>query len=215
MSNTINPRQRQILDLFLKNRIGLCIDEIATSLNISRSAVQQQLSFLERDGYIQTGGLKKTAGRPIRTFILTELGINFFPKQYAWFSDLILSNLKNELGSDAFVAYLQKLGGSLAQSLLSDFEGKQTDERIEKLIKTMEGLGFQATAIAVDKKKEETDYPNYITARNCIYHDVAQKHPEICELDKVLIATLLGKKVDLTECMAKGEHICRFKIKDN
>ena len=208
MSNIINPRQRQILDLLMANKAGLCTDEIAQSLDISRSAVQQHLATIEKSGYVQIGEFKKSAGRPIRTFVLTELGINFFPKQYAWFSELILSDLKNELGNKAFKAYLQKLGGSLAQSLLADFEGKNPEERIEKLVETMQSLGFQAAAI--DDKEDHT----YITAHNCIYHDIAQKHPEVCELDKELITTLLGKKANLVECMAKGEHICRFKIED-
>ena len=213
MSNIINPRQRQILDLLMMNKTGLCTDEIAQSLDISRSAAQQHLASIEKGGYIQIGELKKSAGRPIRTFVLTELGINFFPKQYAWFSELILSDLKNELGSKKFEAYLQKLGSSLAKSLLPDFEGKQTEERIEQLIETMESLGFQASAIT-DDVDDQSSSQTYITARNCIYHDVAQKHHEICELDKILISTLLDKKVDLTECMAKGEHVCRFKIKN-
>lgn len=99
MSNSISPRQREILDLLLKNRAGLSIDEIANTLNISRNAIQQHLSSLDKDKYIQTGDLKKTAGRPVRTFILAEKGLNFFPKQYAWFSELILEDMKKEQGT--------------------------------------------------------------------------------------------------------------------
>lgn len=61
MSSTVSPRQRQILDLLLKNRAGLSIDEIATALNISRNAVQQHLPSLEKEDYIQTGDLKKNS----------------------------------------------------------------------------------------------------------------------------------------------------------
>ncbi len=207
MSTKTTSRQREILDLFLKNRAGLSIDEIANSLNISRNAVQQHISSLERDDYIQTGELKKTAGRPVRTFILTETGLNYFPKQYAWFSELVISDLKNEMGSDALKAYLQKLGNTLAQSLLPRFEGKQTENRITELATIMEDLGFQVSAT-----KDSTTGDQYINACNCIYHDIAQKHSEICELDKTLISTLLNKDIELVECMAKGEHVCRFKV---
>ena len=71
----------------------------------------------------------------MRSFVLTEAGINSFPKQYAWFSELILTDLKNELGSEAFQRYLHKLGNRLSQSMLPQFNGKQTDERIEELLK--------------------------------------------------------------------------------
>ncbi len=210
MTNRISSRQYQILELLLKNRAGLSIDEIASALNISRNAVQQHFSLLKKDNYIQTGEQKKTAGRPVRTFTLTETGINCFPKQYAWFSELILSDLKQEMGDKAFKSYLQKLGLSLAQSLLPSFKDKDTLQKIEKLIVVMEDLGYQASA-----RKDENDDTYYVEACNCIYHDLAQQHDEICELDKTLISTLLDKKVELVECMAKGGHICRFKIQKN
>ncbi|MEI7995269.1 MAG: HTH domain-containing protein, partial [Methylococcaceae bacterium] len=110
MAEKVGSRQQQILNLLLEKKTGLSIDEIATALNISRNAVQQHFTVLEKDGYIQTGVLNKTAGRPVRSYVLTEAGINSFPKQYAWFSDLILTDLKNELGTDAFQRYLHKLG---------------------------------------------------------------------------------------------------------
>ena len=163
MAGKVGSRQQQILNLLLENKAGLSIDEIATALNISRNAVQQHFTVLERDGYIQSGVLNKTAGRPVRSYVLTEAGINSFPKQYAWFSDLILTDLKNELGTDAFQRYLHKLGSNLSQSLLTQFEGKQTDERIEALLKVMDGLGFNVRNMTDSGSTVRT-----IEACNCI-----------------------------------------------
>ena len=207
MAGKVGSRQQQILNLLLENKAGLSIDEIATALNISRNAVQQHFTVLERDGFIQSGVLNKTAGRPVRSYVLTEAGINSFPKQYAWLSDLIFTDLKNELGTDAFQRYLHKLGSNLSQSLLPQFEGKQTDERIEGLLKVMDGLGFNVKNMTDSGSTEQT-----IEACNCIYHDLAQKHEEICEFDRTLMSTLLDKDIDHVECMAKGGAVCRFKI---
>ncbi|MDD1627572.1 MAG: HTH domain-containing protein [Methylococcaceae bacterium] len=207
MIEKIRPRQQQILKLLLENKAGLSIDEVATALSISRNAVQQHFAVLERDGYIQAGVLNKTAGRPVRSFVLTKAGINSFPKQYAWFSELILADMKNEMGSEVFQRYLHKLGSNLSQSLLPQFEGKQTGERIEALLKVMDGLGFDARNMTDSGNNEQT-----IEARNCIYHDLAQKHEEICEFDRTLISSLLDKDIDHVECMAKGGAVCCFKI---
>ena len=207
MTEKIRSRQQQILKLLLENKAGLSIDEIATALNISRNAVQQHFAVLEKDGYIQTGVLNKTAGRPVRSFVLTEAGINSFPKQYAWFSELILTDLKNEIGSEAFQRYLHKLGSNLSQSLLPQFKGKQTEERVEALLKVMDGLGFKTRNVTDSGRNERT-----IEACNCIYHDLAQKHEEICEFDRTLMSSLLDKDIEHVECMAKGGAVCRFKI---
>lgn len=207
MTEKIRPRQQQILKLLLENKAGLRIDDIATALNISRSAVQQHFTVLEGDGYIETGVLNKTAGRPVRSFVLTEAGINSFPKQYAWFSELILTDLKNEMGSEAFQRYMHKLASNLSKSLSPQFKEKPADERIEKLLKVMEALGFETMSMTDLGNNERS-----IEARNCIYHDLAQKHEEICEFDRTLISSLLDKEIDQVECMAKGGGVCRFKI---
>lgn len=207
MTEKIKPRQQQILKLLLENKAGLSIDEISAALSISRNAVQQHLTVLERDGYTQIGMLNKTAGRPVRSFVLTQTGINSFPKQYAWFSELILSDLKNEMGSEAFQRYLHKLAVNLSQTLLPHFDGKQTDERLQELLKVMDGLGFETR-----NKSDSDSNQESVEACNCIYHDLAQKHEEICEFDRTLISCLLDKKIEHVECMTKGGAVCCFKI---
>jgi DeoR family transcriptional regulator, suf operon transcriptional repressor len=208
MANHIGSRQRQILDLLLENKEGLCIDEIAKRLNISRNAVQQHISVLELEGYLQAGKLNKTAGRPVRCYVLTEAGINSFPKQYAWFSTLMLTDLKSEIGSDAFQRYMSKLGDNLSQSYKYRFVGKTEDERHEELLKIMDDLGFK-TDRRIDSNGSDR---MTIRAHNCIFHDLAQKHTEICQFDITLMKSLLEKDVDLVECMAKGGGACCFKI---
>jgi predicted ArsR family transcriptional regulator len=207
MTEKIESRQQQILKLLLENKAGLSIDELSVALSISRNAVQQHLAVLEKEGCIQIGILNKTAGRPVRSFVLTKTGINSFPKQYAWFSELILSDLKKEMGSEALQSYLHKLAVNLSQTLLPHFEGKQTEERIGELIKVMDGLGFKTR-----NNSNSDTHQAVIEACNCIYHDLAQKHEEICEFDRVLISCLLDKKIEQTECMAKGGAMCCFKI---
>jgi predicted ArsR family transcriptional regulator len=75
MVNPISDRQDQILKLLLENKNGMTLDEIAGALSISRNAVQQHFNALERDGFVQAGAVNKTAGRPARSFVLTDAGV--------------------------------------------------------------------------------------------------------------------------------------------
>jgi DeoR family transcriptional regulator, suf operon transcriptional repressor len=210
MPDQIGSRQRQLLELLLEHKEGLCIDELAKTLGISRNAVQQHISALDLDGYLQAGELNKTAGRPVRRYVLTEAGINSFPKQYAWFSKLMLTDLKNEIGHEAFQRYMHKLGDSLSQSYKYRFTGKKLDERREELLKIMDEMGFKTGS----KTDPHDNDPTTIKAYNCIFHDLAQKHNEICKFDIALMTALLEKDVELTECMARGNSVCCFKIID-
>jgi predicted ArsR family transcriptional regulator len=204
----ISSRQHQILEHLLENRNGLSVDELAKVLDISRTGVQQHFVVLERDGYIKKNTLNKTAGRPVTIYVITDKGSNYFPKQYAWFSELILSNLQQEIGDERFKAYMQKLGSKLADQLHGKFEGKNITERVDELSKIMTDLGFQ---VKVDIEAETKSLN--IQARNCIYHDLAQKHHEICEFDLALMSSLLGKKVEQQSCMVKGDCSCSFRVK--
>jgi predicted ArsR family transcriptional regulator len=208
MLQKISSRQHQILEHLLESRNGLSVDELAKALDISRTGVQQHFVVLERDGYIRKSTLNKTAGRPVTIYVITDKGNNYFPKQYAWFSELILSDLQQEIGPERFKAYMQKLGSKLADKLRGKFEGKNLNERVDELAIVMTDLGFQ---VKVDMESE-TESPN-MEAYNCIYHDLAQKHHEICAFDLALMSSLLDKEVEQLSCMAKGDCNCRFKIK--
>jgi DeoR family transcriptional regulator, suf operon transcriptional repressor len=207
MPQKISSRQHQILEHLLESRNGLSVDELAKALDISRTGVQQHFVVLERDGYIKKSTLNKTAGRPVTIYVITDKGNNYFPKQYAWFSELILSDLQDEIGPERFKAYMQKLGGKLADKLRGKFEGKNLSERVDELVSIMTELGFQVK-LAADT---ETESPN-IEAYNCIYHDLAQKYQQICEFDLALMSSLLDKGVEQSSCMAKGDCNCSFKI---
>ncbi|MCK9397001.1 MAG: HTH domain-containing protein [Methylobacter sp.] len=204
----LSSRQYQILEHLLENRSGLSVDELAKALDISRTGVQQHFVALERDGYIRKSTLNKTAGRPVTIYVITDKGNNYFPKQYAWFSELILSDLLEEISPERFKAYMQKLGGKLADQLRGKFEGKNLNERVDELALIMTDLGFQVK-VSLDPETESSN----IQASNCIYHDLAQKHHQICEFDLALMSSLLDTGVEQLSCMAKGDCNCSFRIK--
>lgn len=202
-------RQRQILELLLQQRAGLSIDEIAAHTGISRAAVQQHFTVLERRGYVEKAARNKTGGRPVQLYVLTDTGLNYFPKQYAWFSDLLLRQLKNQLGEEALLAFMSQLGSGLAQELAVNLHGKPFAERLDGLLAAMQDLGYQASA-----RYDEASGATSVVALHCVYHDLAQHHPEICQFDRALLAGVLACGVEQLECMAEGGRQCCFKLKN-
>lgn len=203
--NKISQRQHEILEHFLARKQGLSIEELADALGISRTAVQQHFGVLENDGYIKKTAVTKTAGRPITRYAITSKGINHFPKHYAWFADLMLENLLETFSEQDGEIYMTKLGNKLAGQL-HQFEGKSLVERVPLLMEIMNELGFVVQE-TVNKNQQKC-----LQASNCIYHDLAQKHPQICQFDLALIKTTLNEYVELTRCMAKGDTLCEFLI---
>jgi predicted ArsR family transcriptional regulator len=192
-------RQQHLLHLLLEYKDGLTMDELAHALEISKPAVHQHLIALERGGYVVHKELRKTGGRPCQVYVLTERGVHLFPKQYAWFSKLLLKQLIQELGSVPVQNLLYRLGRETAASLRWKLEGKSSTERLKEIVCLMQELGYEA-------KLEGEE----VLARNCVYHDLAREHPEVCALDLGLLDGLGGEPVIQTECMLRGGKACRF-----
>jgi DeoR family suf operon transcriptional repressor len=207
MTDGTSPRQDQILKLLLGLKQGMSLDEIAAALNISRNAVKQHVVGLENNDLIRKDTFKTTGGRPSRNYVLTEKGINRFPKQYAWFCNFMLAELKEDMGEEAFKRYMSRLGVKFAQTLISQFNDKEPTERIIALVEAMQALGYHA--------KEDLSNPTpVIYAFNCVYHDLVRQYPELCEFDRALVSTLLGLSIEQTQCMACNDCSCQFLIKN-
>lgn len=202
----LSERQQQILDLLLKADCGLSIDEMAVQMAISRNAVKQHLVLLEKQQLVQEADLNSTGGRPARRYRLTEQGINRFPKQYSWFCGLLLNELAAEWGQQALERRMWQLGEKLAHSLKPQFAGKDLQQKLQTLAELMQSLGYHADA-------DLSDGQISLKALNCVYHDLAQQHPELCQFDQALISTLLELPIEQTACMAKQDCDCRFKLK--
>src|ERR1700722_8843353 len=114
MSNT----RQGILDQLLEHKSGLTVDEIIEAIGISRTAVNQHLIALERKTFIRKSAPRKTGGRPVQTYVLTQEGNNQFPKQYSWFSALLVSTLREELGSERLNHYMFNLGMKSSAGLI-------------------------------------------------------------------------------------------------
>lgn len=206
MNIQIGSRQEQILTLLLNSVAGMSIDEMATQLQISRNAVKQHLVGLEKQQLVQEASLNSTGGRPARSYSLTEQGVNRFPKQYAWFCNLMLNDLAAELSPEALDKMLWNMGVKLANSLAPQFIHLNLDQKLASLVALMQSLGYHA------ELESQAGRPS-IKAVNCVYHDLAQQHPSLCQFDQALISTLLEQPIEQTDCMAKKDCVCRFNIR--
>src|SRR5690606_13163268 len=178
----------------------------AESLKISRSAVHQHLSALERDGYLEKLIRPSQGGRPGYAWRLTNRGVHLFPKQYAFFSELMIRGMKKSLGSEGLSRVLEELGEDIARRYAPRLDGARDDaERVRIVAEIMQELGYAARAANVEGQPE-------IDARNCVYHDLAAEHPEVCRLDLALLGALLGGDVQHIECMVRGGRACRFRL---
>ncbi|MCL6693416.1 HTH domain-containing protein [Pseudomonas sp. R3.Fl] len=200
MLQGLGRTQQDLLSALLYRAQGMSIDELAEQLAVTRTAVRQHLAALERDALVLRGPLRPTGRRPEQLYQLGPRGRELFPRQYQLLADLLIGEVAQLIGHDALVALMRKLGERMAAEL----EHAPVDEA--RIVEHMNAAGYEAQLIARSGGEPE------IVAHNCVFHHLASRHPEVCELDLALLGRLGGAVVEHRECMLRGGQVCRFQL---
>lgn len=203
----LGARQQGLLNLLLKNKGGLTVDELSKRLEITRNAIRQHLAALENDGLVTQGETRPSGGRPEQLYVLTDAGKEFFPRHYSWFAQLIVESIKQESGDEGLRERMGAMGAEVARQLRQQHPSLENQpQKVEKLSEVMEQLGYNTQSTM------GADGVPMIEADNCIFHNLAIKNPEICQFDLALMSVFTDSEIDHQECMASGGNACRFKF---
>lgn len=181
---------------------GRTVEELADALSVSRTAVQQHVTALERDGLLRVAGQRSTGGRPSRTFTLTDAALELFPRSYARLADDMLRAVQELYGDEGLERTLVAMARDLADDLAPRLAGKDGRERLEEVAVILSELGYEA----------HVDPKGRLRAINCVFHQLARSTPAVCRYDRVLLTTLLGKEVQLLSCISEGRAACVFAL---
>jgi len=198
----VGDTQQKLLSKLLESKAGLTVDELAGEIDITRSAVKQHLSGMERSGYVQHTS-SKSGGRPRFLYTLTESGIDLFPKRYSWFSRVM-----KKIGASKFGAYMFELGVDMSAVAIPRLVGKTRVERVVEIVKIMNETGFAARVTSPGKGEK---LPG-IECKNCVFHDLSKDYTEVCQFDLGFLSGLMGAPIEHQECMQRGGQACRFKF---
>lgn len=193
--------QQDLLAALLYQPGGMSIDELASHLAVTRTAIRQHLAALERDALVLRGETRPTGRRPEQLYQLSPRGRELFPRQYQLLADLLLGEVAGLIGQDALLRLMRGLGRKLA----AEMEHQVVDE--SRIAAHMKQAGYEAELILRSSGEPE------IVAHNCVFHHLAATHPEVCELDLALIGELGGGEVEHLECMVRQGQVCRFRLK--
>lgn len=203
-------RQQLLLKALLRNHKGLTVDQLAQELSISRNAVNQHLSSLEGQHYVESSLQLSTGGRPGSSYRLSAIGQELFTRHYSLFSRLLLQLVQQKLGDETLKECMIDLGEQLASEYKARVQSKGSmADKIKEVKLIMYELGYE-TSIDTDESN-----PLEIVANNCVFHKLAEDCKDVCDLDLTLMSSLLDAKIDHTECMVRGGECCRFGVKKN
>lgn len=206
----LHKNQEEILNYLLEHKGGATLDELASHLKITKTAVKAHLIKIEHLGYLTYSDSKGGVGRPRRRYLLSQDGMDAFPKQYSWLSSVLLEHLAESTGPESVAKIMDAMAGKIAKSMEPKFQNAKNSPELFKLVsETLNELGYRSSLRQSDLRKGAI-----IEATNCVYHSVAQKHPALCRFDIKFIENVTGgMNVKLESCIARGGSVCRFCIK--
>jgi predicted ArsR family transcriptional regulator len=209
MTDMIGVRHREFLELLIKNKTGLTVDNFSKALGITRTAVRQHLATLEANTLVTKSITRPSGGRPEQLYVLTDKGSSSFPRQYSWFAQLLMAMLEQEAGQEGVGERLAAMGEKVAKQLRANGTPEESlPAKVQSLAVLMEQLGYRVNLNAPANIK---GIP-VIEADNCVFHDLASKHPQVCRFDLALLSTFTDSKVVHEACMVKGADVCRFRF---
>jgi len=207
MNEVFGKSRKLLLRYLLRNKSGAAVDELAAAIDVTRTAVRQHLASLMSDGLVSTGAMRPSGGRPQQLFVLTDAGREAFPRHYSWFAQLLVEEIEQEHGTGGLRARLGRIAATVVSQLKQRHPVKDTThpQRVQVLSGLMDDLGYDARTV------QDATGPA-IEADNCVFHELAMRSPEVCQFDLALLSSYTGAKAELTECMARGGHVCRFRF---
>lgn len=207
MLDVLSDRQRQLLKLLLRDKAGLTVEELSSSLGITRNAVRQHLAALDGNGLVAPGPMRPSGGRPHQLYVLTEKAREAFPRHYTWFAQLVVESIQRDEGAEGLGKRLGAIGADVGKQLRNQYPLLATrKQKVVKLAEVMGQLGYDARNAPASGGAE------LIEADNCVFHNLAAKNPEVCRFDLALLETFTDSRVDHQECMVRGGNVCRFKF---
>ncbi len=178
--------------------------ELAAGAGVNTAAARRHLDGLESRGFVTFYFLRQGMGRPKKYYALGTPGREVLGKKYDVLLNLLLSRIVEREGKAEARQLLRSIARDLARQAQARVGKGRTEDRLRGLVAVYNDMGFPTSL-------ERRDGHWAVIKRDCIVYKVAREHQDlVCDFDNEIIRASMGDvKVDLQECLGKGDSFCR------
>lgn len=194
----------QIIEYLQRSGSGT-IKELEDVLGITTTAVRQHLGSLQSDGYVERRRVSTGVGRPHYAYFVTARVQEIFACHC---DDLALTLLEEVFELEGFgktQILLDRVSERLANKYNEEIRSVALQARVQEFADVLNERGVLTE---LDDSNNEILLKTY----NCPFHDLAQEHNEICEMDKAMVERVLGTDVNLSSRITDGDRCCSFTV---
>ena len=201
----LGSTQQKLLRRLLVAPQGATVEQLCEALHVTHNAVRQHLTALIAAGFVERGIARATGGRPQSRYVLLPAGRELFPRNYGLIAASMLERLYADAGKAGVQALLGDMGRQLGAAAAERINAVDDDETAQALAEQLDALGYEALAV---KRDGETQ----VEAYNCVFHELAKAHPDVCRFDLSFMEAATGRPIQHMECLLRGGQACRFRL---
>ena len=197
--------REQILAL-LRRHGTMTAAELSDALGIGAVGVRQHLALLDRDGLVQTTGVRRGVGRPSHLYALTANAEVLFPKRYDRMALDALAFVEARGGPEAIDQLFAERRRSLTRQYAPRLAGKSRVEQVTELAAILTEQGYMCECEQLPSGEL------VLIEHNCPVDCVARDYRQACEHELKLYEDVLGIPLVREELMSEGGSCCRYRI---
>ncbi|WP_036921515.1 helix-turn-helix transcriptional regulator [Propionicicella superfundia] len=179
--------------------------QLAERLHLTPAAVRRHLATLVEAGHLVPRRERvfgpRGRGRPANVFVITDQGRCEFYQAYDDLAIKALDYLRESAGPHAVEQFAEYLFAAVA----ARFDDVRTDEqdlpRVETLAEVLSEQGYLAGVEPIESGTQLCQY-------HCPVAHVAERYPQLCDVETRVFADLLGSHVQRLATIARGDGIC-------
>ena len=186
-------------------------EQLATTLQASRTGVLQQLRSLEAAGLVDRRAVRHGVGRPRHLYDVTPEAQSLFPANYDALAAGLLAAI-GAVGGDDLIEEVfdarRRLIASQVRARLDErvSAGAPLEARVRELAVIQDEQGYIAEAVI------SADGVIRLVERNCAIHRVAADNGAACQAELDLFREILGPDVERETHIAAGDRCCTYRI---
>ncbi len=188
--------RQQIIDLLRKHE-RVTVNDLSRMIGLTPMAVRHHLNVLLAENLIEVTQTRPRpkAGRPVQVYGLTDKAREIYPQNYFYLTDLMVEELSARMGPAGMADIFEGVAGRLLGEASLTPEPLLLEEKLDYLVTFLRGKGY-----TVEWERDHQTY--FLYHLDCPYRRLAQRHHEICLMDKKVITALLKIAPTRISCIA-------------
>jgi DeoR family transcriptional regulator, suf operon transcriptional repressor len=203
MTPQLSQNDREMLEL-LRLSSAMSIGQLVEQMGVTATAVRQRLTRLLALGLVERSPTIEGRGRPSHLYELSDKGRESQPNNLGDLAVVLWQEVQRIADDSTRQRIILGAVQRLAEKYETEVHGSTAEERMAAITQL-----FAERQIPISY--EVKNGLPVIKVSGCPYPSLVQENREICDLEKQLLAKIVGQPMELCECTHDGGTCCSFK----